>query len=295
MWHAVAFFTAAVVVLAVAHTEDEGQCNMGPQAATGQKRGAMLQFSSGHTQVNSAVPNVSFSFSALNDLRKRSTGLGDTAHLTEQGYRAVSRACCLPDMHLFGRRVVEDLGLELCEEGSLAGTIKYHTCEMGMQSLAKLKEDIQAGMNGPCAWVSKPGSCREWVGDSAPLTEKGYANTGATCCTLDMALFTKRVVTDLGFEVCESGGLSGLVAYHTCEKGVQTFAKLVEDIRNGRSGKCAWVGTPSGCPPFDHESCGESPLDYVCKAGGDGGDADGEPPTDSTGDTNYPNGNMYGR
>lgn len=273
MWHRVALFAAAVVPLVWAAIEDEDQCNTGPEAKTTQKGGSMLQFSNGPAQVNSGAPNVSFSFSSLSDLKKRSTGLGDTAHLTEKGYRAVSRACCLPDMHIFGRRVVEDMGLELCDEGALAGTIKYHTCEMGMQSLAKLKEDIRAGMDGPCAWVNHAGSCHERVGDSSPLTETGYAAAGATCCTLDMALFAQRVVADLGFEVCESGGLSGLVGFHTCERGVQTFAKLVDDVRKGRSGKCAWVGAAGVCPPFDHENCGEAPFDYMCQAGSGDGDS----------------------
>jgi len=273
MWHAVALFAATVVVFAWATIEDEDRCNTGPEAKTTQKGGSMLQVHNGHAQANSNAPNVSFSLSGLSDLSKRSTGLGDTAHLTEKGYRAVSRACCLPDMHLFGVRVVKDLGLELCDEGALAGTVKYHTCEMGTQSLAKLKEDIQAGLDGQCAWVSQPGACRERVGDSSPLTQTGYAATGATCCTLDMAMFAQRVVADLGFEVCESGGLSGLVGFHTCERGVQTFAKLVDDVRNGRSGKCAWVGKAGVCPPFDHESCGEAPFDYTCHVGSGEGDS----------------------
>merc|ERR1719221_1438043 len=66
------------------------------------------------------------------------------------------------------------------------------------------------------------------IGSTADLTEEGYAAVAGTCCTSDMEEFARRVVADLGLVVCNEGGLSGVVGYHTCEKGVQTLAKLIE-------------------------------------------------------------------
>merc|ERR1719237_205180 len=68
------------------------------------------------------------------------------------------------------------------------------------------------------------------VGTTAELTEEGYAAVAATCCVADMEEFARRVVQSLGREICNEGGLSGLIGYHTCEKGAQTLAKLFEDI-----------------------------------------------------------------
>merc|ERR1740121_2897248 len=80
----------------------------------------------------------------------------------------------------------------------------------------------------------------EDVGDSAALTEEGYATVHSTCCVAAMEAFVRRVVDDLGLAVCNDGGFQGVVGWHTCERGVQSLAKLIEDIHNSENVHCAW-------------------------------------------------------
>jgi len=109
------------------------------------------------------------------------------------------------------------------------------------------------------------------IGATAELTEEGYSAVAGTCCTFEMEEFARRVVEDLGRVVCNEGGLSGVVGYHTCDKGVQTLAKLIEDIHNSEQGQCAWVGLPGYCQDFDWAYCGLPPDGFhrrrVCTGG----------------------------
>jgi len=106
------------------------------------------------------------------------------------------------------------------------------------------------------------GTRLQGIGASVDLTEEGYATVAAICCIAEMEVFARRVVQHLGREVCNEGGFSGVIGFHTCEKGVQTLAKLIEHIHNSEEGKCAWVGLPGNCPEFDWESCGHEPNNF---------------------------------
>jgi len=100
------------------------------------------------------------------------------------------------------------------------------------------------------------------IGTTVDLTEEGYAAVAATCCVAEMEVFARRVVHNVGREICNEGGLSGVIGYHTCEKGVQTLARLIEDIHSSEEGQCSWVALPGYCPDFDWASCGYEPNDF---------------------------------
>jgi len=97
------------------------------------------------------------------------------------------------------------------------------------------------------------------IGASADLTEGGYVAVASSCCVAEMEEFARRVVADLDLVICDEGGLSGTVGFHTCENGWQSFAKLSEDIKNGQHGQCAWTAMPDSCGELDRANCGSSP------------------------------------
>ena len=67
-------------------------------------------------------------------------------------------------------------------------------------------------------------------GAAAPLTDAGYASVADCCCQAEMLEFMRRTTVDLNFEVCNPGGLYGLVPFHTCTKGPGTYDKLIGDL-----------------------------------------------------------------
>jgi len=115
----------------------------------------------------------------------------------------------------------------------------------------------------PSAAAAPAGARVNPSGAAAPLDETGYAAVADRCCQAEMKQFIERVVFDQGMEVCDVAGLEGIVPYHSCEQGVQTFAALTANILKDSDERCTWVATagackvrPADCPAFS----GLSPL-----------------------------------
>jgi len=89
------------------------------------------------------------------------------------------------------------------------------------------------------------------IGATAPLTEAGYQEVAATCCNLDMAAFTLRLVEDLSLEVCDQGGLSGLVIWYTCGNASSLDALKSNLLASQPPVKCAFVAPAGACPTKD--------------------------------------------
>jgi len=160
----VASLVTIVMGMAVATaTGAEQECTVGAEAQPARPGGAMLQFASDHAGPKSASP-ISAHAALVEEVatQRRSQGIGASADLTEGGYVAVASSCCVAEMEEFARRVVADLGLVICDEGGLSGTVGFHTCEKGWQSFAKLSEDIKNGQHGQCAWTAMPDYCGEF-------------------------------------------------------------------------------------------------------------------------------------
>jgi len=82
-----------------------------------------------------------------------------------------------------------------------------------------------------------------------------------------MKTFIERQAENLNLEICNPGGITGLVPYHSCEKGPQTFADLTSTLLASIDERCMWVANagqcremPADCPKFP----GETPSDCGC-------------------------------
>lgn len=96
-------------------------------------------------------------------------------------------------------------------------------------------------------------------GAAAPLDETGYAAVADRCCQAEMKVFIERQVFNMGMTVCETDGLTGIVPYHSCEKGPQTFATLSANLLADSEKECTWLAAPgkackpmpASCPTFE--------------------------------------------
>mmetsp|Transcript_37989 Transcript_37989/g.68201 ORF Transcript_37989/g.68201 Transcript_37989/m.68201 type:complete len:387 (-) Transcript_37989:44-1204(-) len=100
------------------------------------------------------------------------------------------------------------------------------------------------------------------IGATAPLTEEGYKEVFAVCCNLDMATFTKRVIDSVGLEVCDIGGLGGMVPWYTCQtiptNKPKTLAALKSNLLESQPPtKCAFLAPSGQCQPKDQDCKGE--------------------------------------
>jgi len=104
-------------------------------------------------------------------------------------------------------------------------------------------------------------------GAAAPLDETGYSAVADRCCLEEVKQFVERQAVNMGLEVCDRAGLSGIVPYHSCLKGVQTLDALSANLLEDSKGRCAWLATtgnckarPADCPSFS----GEALIDCGC-------------------------------
>jgi len=77
--------------------------------------------------------------------------------LTENGFQTVSKSCCYEDIKTFMSRVIDDMGLKVCDAGGLSGISPFYSCPPYPVSLAQLKEDLNKALqtaNSKCHWLS---------------------------------------------------------------------------------------------------------------------------------------------
>jgi hypothetical protein len=87
------------------------------------------------------------------------------APLTEEGFGEVSKSCCYEDMKEFMGRLVDDMGLKVCDTGGLSGITPFYSCPPYAVTLAQLKEDFNSALqdqNSKCHWLAdRYDECRE--------------------------------------------------------------------------------------------------------------------------------------
>lgn len=80
---------------------------------------------------------------------------GSTAPLTEEGYRAVYDLCNSTELFIFTRRLIDEEGFKFTgEKGKLYGLLEYYGCEKGIQSLKRLRDELDNIAKLPDGWLS---------------------------------------------------------------------------------------------------------------------------------------------
>merc|ERR1719440_726290 len=83
---------------------------------------------------------------------------GQTAPITEEGYRAVYDLCNSTELFIFTRRLIEEEGLKFTgEKGKLYGLLEYYGCEKGIQSLKRLRDELINIAKLPDGWLTREG------------------------------------------------------------------------------------------------------------------------------------------
>lgn len=97
-------------------------------------------------------------------------------------------------------------------------------------------------------------------GEREKLDEDGYQVVAKTCCNYEMEQFIRRVLIELGLELCHEGVLVDLVPNYTCEKGVQTYEHLKQEITEKMPpAECPLAAEPGKCPPANATCAGGEP------------------------------------
>jgi hypothetical protein len=78
--------------------------------------------------------------------------------LTEDGLAQVSKTCCYEEVKAFMSRVIDDMGLKVCDAGGLSGIAPFYSCPTNPVDLAELKAELKKALpteNDKCHWLQK--------------------------------------------------------------------------------------------------------------------------------------------
>lgn len=77
--------------------------------------------------------------------------------LTEEGFQRISSTCCYEDIKAFMSRLIDSLGLKVCDEGGLSGIAPFYSCPTNPASFAELQDEltkaVQTGTS-KCHWLA---------------------------------------------------------------------------------------------------------------------------------------------
>lgn len=98
-------------------------------------------------------------------------------------------------------------------------------------------------------------------GAASSLDEAGYQSVASMCCPMEAYAFGARVVFQLGFEICNTGDLAGVMAWFYCDKQERTYDELVTALlKNSKpfwgqtyGVNCAFLAYPGQCVEKDED------------------------------------------
>lgn len=167
---------------------------------------------------------------------------GQNVTLDETGYRIVVEKVSDAEMELFIRRVIEQLGLVVRDEGKFKGMVPFYSGKAANQTFNALVGEINQATARRCGWVSR-GTDADVSGSTAPLSEKGYSQVAQLHSGAEMKKLAERVIKGMNYKVLDSAGLVKIVPAHSCEAETQTLEALKAEIKAAarQPGK-SWVG-----------------------------------------------------
>lgn len=155
------------------------------------------------------------------------------------------------------------LVLALSHGTDLSGSCSDPTCADGdhdarkASAMLQFKKTISHGAPASSNGID----CGSLNGRDQPLTEEGFTQVSASCCYEEIKEWIRRKADQLGYKICDEGGLSGLSPFYACPANPVTLANLTNELSDAvqtHSAKCHWLADRyTECVPVSVE-CGVS-------------------------------------
>jgi len=169
---------------------------------------------------------------------------GDSAPLTEEGYQTLAETMDPGEMETFVRRVCDKLSLKVIDSQGLRELVPRYDGERETQNYGALEAELQRLQGQEDSWLevdlrSEDGSPVH--GSNAPLSKVGYFAVAKLKSQEEMTEFTRRLVSDMGFNIINEGMLGGLVEWYSGEKVTQSFDALQSEIGRISKKQDTWI------------------------------------------------------
>jgi hypothetical protein len=198
--------------------------------------------------------------------------------LSEEGYKAIAKLKDEREMGVFVKRVADELGYKIADEGSLNGVVPYYSGKKATQSFFALTAELSKTAKQRKGWAKKaslaatPNDSTDQIllqesgrvvshrpraslmdsgkmtAEEVPLNENGYETMVELRDDSEMAHFIKRVAEELGYEIADVGSLSGVVPYYSGKKAKQSFVALTAELGRTLKARKGWAKKAHSTP-----------------------------------------------
>lgn len=125
------------------------------------------------------------------------SGQAEVAPLDENGYNSVKALCCAQEMMTFVKRVIEKLGLNMCNIGGLSGFVLWYDCESDGQSYKSLEDGLRSNLQKHCTFLAS-GQCKDFPSDCEGVAGATFPPCGATPVSTTVPRTTAEPLTTTG-------------------------------------------------------------------------------------------------
>jgi len=170
---------------------------------------------------------------------------GASAGLDAVGYEQLVAGKDKEQMELYILRLAGALGLRVVNETELAPLGSKHLDAKKPSNFSNLVGDILLAVEEHKGVEVLKGTPN---GDGVPLNKYGYQDVLKWQSNNEMGRFISRVAEASGINITDPGYIQGIAAYYSGEKGIQSFARLTEELeqyaKKASSSKNATKGEP---------------------------------------------------
>jgi len=156
-------------------------------------------------------------------------------------------------MKEFILRVVQKNDCKVVEDGGLDGIVPWFSGTPMSQSFVALENTLLFAVlshaKNSTAWLAFKNS--EGIsGDTAELSFVGYVEVAAMKNDEEMKKFARRVCQDMGVNIVDEGGFTGMVQYYSGSDNFQSFDRLQSEVISAANSPHAWgEWAPGRRPP----------------------------------------------
>lgn len=158
------------------------------------------------------------------------SGPGESAPLTEAGYKSVADLRDDHHMKKFILRVMRKLDCQLVDEGGLMGIIPWFSGTIATQSLENLEGALLfeiLGNGKPWLLYKNSGGI---TGDNAPLDDEGYILVACLRSDMEMKKFAYRICRKSGVKITDKGGFADMLRFFRTSASFRSLDMLVSEI-----------------------------------------------------------------
>jgi len=176
----------------------------------------------------------------LNEGTSMQFNLATVVPITQDGYEEVMTKRQHGELSIFVRRVLRKLGLRVSRQTGLETFLRFIARKR--LSFRAMMKRLTREAGGPDAWAlpevaegapdsASAGPHMLELGDTAPLSQEGYADIATSADEIQMKRFIKRAAKNLGYYIIDEKALDSEASRYIVHASQKSFLTLERELR----------------------------------------------------------------